>query len=149
MIATECFLANSGGGHMEILRRLAACVLAGGVASAAGAEEWLDVASAKDMKFEARSGSFERSRTKGGKAVAAVLGRARDLKSTDITFEKWYVSEDDCIRGYGKLVTLTMNGEYKYETDYVAKGGNIASAIGDFVCGVLAYQVKARDDKGL
>lgn len=90
-------------------------------------------------------GSFLISKSRAGLPVAVATGRVVSKKTTQVYFEKWYVTVQACAKGSGKLVTLTLEGDFKFENDYIAKGGNIASDLGDMLC-ILQ---KRQDGKGI
>lgn len=106
------------------------------VASAAS-DGWTDVFSRSDSEeYLAKTGSFEVTTTKGGDEVASVIGRVKSIKDKTITVEKWYVKTDDCAKGYGKLVTLSVSGEYKYDNSFAENDGSVGSTIAELICGV-------------
>ena len=113
--------------------------------------EWvLIVQNSDDTRFySGKKGSYELTTTKGGAQVAMILGQTDDKKSKNVTFRKWYVTTADCDAGLGKLVILKLNGDYDTETDYVAKGNNIASGIGDMICGIYLSNKKKQESKGV
>ena len=124
-------------------------ILASNFASAD--EEWIDVASSKSGStiLSIKSGSLEFTETKGGTTIALVVGRDSNQKTSQITLEKWYVSAIDCKNKMGKLVTLSISGEYKYENDFVFSGGSVASSIAEAICGAAEYAINASKEKSL
>ena len=113
--------------------------------------EWiLIVQNSDDTRFySGKRGSYELSATKGGAPIAMILGQTEDRISRNVTYNKWYVTTSDCEAGIGKLVTLKVSGEYDFETDYVARGNNIASSIGDLVCSIYLDNKRVRESKGV
>lgn len=107
--------------------------------------DWVLLTSTDTTKWEGRVGSREFSKTRGGKEIVVAAGRVINKKTTTIEFEKWYVSVEDCEAQQGKLVTLDMSGKYKYETDFVSKGGSVASMLAEMLC----YAVEQRSSKSL
>ena len=120
---------------------LTATILSG----SAFAQDWIDLASSDAGFWEGRAGTMDFATTKGGIPIATASGRIRWTKDKSVDFVRWYVAVDHCKKGYGKLVTLNMSGEFKYENDYVKNGGSIASSIGDVLCS----GVEQRDLKGI
>jgi hypothetical protein len=53
-----------------------------------------------------------------------------------VAFEKDYVQTAECAQGVGKLVTTDLQGKFLYASDFVFSGGNIASALAEFICEV-------------
>ena len=102
---------------------------------AAAQEDWINIANSDDSKWDVKSGSLENSKTKGGTPIAVVVGRISNTTTKRIELYKWYVSIDDCSRGLGKVVTLGVDGQYKFENDFVNSSGNIATAMAESICG--------------
>ena len=112
-------------------------ILASTATTARAADGWTDViASSGKTEYTVKIDSFEVAKTKGGDEVASVIGRARDIMDKTIAVEKWYVKTYDCGKGYGKLVTLTVSGDYKYENSFVENDGSVGGAIADLICDV-------------
>ncbi len=103
-----------------------------------------------DTKFySGKKGSYELTSTKGGTPIAMILGQIEDKKAKKFSYGKWYVTAAECEVGIGKLVILKVNGDYDGEIDYVSKGNNIASVIGDLICGIYLDNKKAQEAKGV
>ena len=112
--------------------------------------KWISLAETDGgIKMEAMPGSFEFSTNKSNTAIAVLTGRQVDLKSKQIDLRKWYVSAVDCNNKMGKLVTLTVSGDYRFENDFVYDGGNVASAIAGFICDVADQSIKKANGKSL
>ena len=114
-------------------------------ATTAFCQDWINIADNKDVRLDGRAGTREFSKTKAGKPIVVIQGRTFTKNTSAYSYEKWYIAVDDCKAGYGKLVTLTMEGEYKFENDTVLKGGSMASAISDVLC----YPVLEQEKKGI
>ena len=95
------------------------------------------------MVYSAKSGSYAVITVRNGTEVATVLGQIENIAKKSAEYKRWYVPTSDCISGFGKLVTLKVNGDYDFEVDYVAKGKNIASGIGDTICGIYLSDMAA------
>lgn len=87
-----------------------------------------------------KQGSLELTTDKKGEKIAIVLGRVKDLKSTNISLQKWYVTDKDCENEYGALVTLKLNGDYLYENDFAFSSGSIASINAKIICAAAAQK---------
>lgn len=110
---------------------------------------WISVSGNDTHKNEFRVGTYELSRTKNGEEVAVVVNRRTVFSTNRITMNKQYVRTRDCHRGFGKLVTLDLNGDFLYDNDYVNDGGTIASANAEFICLVYAADLKKRSSNGI
>lgn len=105
--------------------------------STAFADDWIVTAGYESTEFSVQKGSFSVTKNKAGADVAVVTSRIVDNKTTQITLGKWYVTAADCAARQGKIVTLSLSGEYKYENDFLFGSGSIASSNAKFICDVL------------
>ena len=119
----------------------------GGVANAQ--TEWVNIGDTDDSVWDIQAGSLEESKTKGGTPIAAVVGRVTMKVTKRIDVRKWYVSVDDCERKMGKLVTLDIDGKYRYENDVVFGAGSIGSSVAEMICGAYKQRVDERTKKGI
>lgn len=111
--------------------------------------DWILVGEAETRRWEVKPGSLEFSKTKGGTVIAVVVGRIVNSSPNQVSLYKWYVSASDCKNEMGKMVSLGVDGEYKFENDFVFGSGNVASSIAQRICGAADLAIKARSDKGL
>lgn len=113
--------------------------------------EWIWIGENSDgtKSYSGKKGSYELSSTKAGTPIALILGQIEDKKTKTVSYGKWYVATADCESGLGKLVVLKVNGDYDFETDYVGKGNNVASGIGDAICGIYLSNKRGQEGKGV
>jgi hypothetical protein len=114
-------------------------------AAAALSGDWIELASTGETLWEGRAGTRLTKTTKGGTPIAIASGRVVHQKTKEITFYQWYVSIEHCRARHGKLVTVDMDGNFKFENDFVLNGGNVASALAEMLCVPLLEQ----DSKGV
>ena len=116
-----------------------------------GESEWLLIAKNVDSTrlYSGKSGSFELVTTKAGTPVALILGQIEDKADNSFTYGKWYVSTSDCNAGMGKIVFLTVSGDFDRETDFVSAGNNIASVIADLICSAYRSNLERKQGKGV
>lgn len=133
------------------MKKIIAMAIALFVATSAYSQvEWSNISTQNDgTRWDVKAGSLEFSTTKGGTSIATVVGRMTNPNTSDVSLSRWYVSANDCSRRMGKMVSLDVNGAFKFESDFVIGGGNVASAIAEVVCGAAAITLKARNDKSL
>lgn len=112
-------------------------------------EGWVNAANSDDAVWDIKSGSLEEIKTKGGNAIVTVVGRISNKSTKRIDVSKWYVSLADFDRKMGKIVTLDIDGKYKYENEFVDSSGSIASAIAELICGAYQQRVTERATKGI
>ena len=117
--------------------------------SALAEDGWSYVAGNDDMQMSGKHGSFQRIKNKAGQDVFVILGKGVNTRTKQVDLEKWYVRAADCARQQGKLVTLTIDGEYKYENDFVFGAGTIASGMAEFICGIDAAVKQNNNKKGV
>jgi hydroxyethylthiazole kinase-like sugar kinase family protein len=110
---------------------------------------WVEIASDDDSTWHIKSGSLEFRKTKGGVNIASVIGRISNNKTSQVALRKWYVSAVDCKNKMGKVVTLDISGDYKFENDFVEGAGTIASSMAEAICGAAEYRIKEADSKSL
>lgn len=118
--------------------------------SASAKTNWISLASSDDgSKWEAKPGSFEFSKNRSDVVIAMLAGRVVGAKHATIELHKWYVSAADCDNKMGRLVTLSVSGEYQYENDFIFEGGSVASSIAEFICTVADQSIKNASGKSL
>lgn len=118
--------------------------------SASAGTNWISLGESNDgLKWEGKPGSFEFTTTKNKVAVALIAGRVVNSKTSDIQLYKWYVSAADCTNKMGKLVSLTVGGQYEFESDFMFESGNISSSIAEFICAVADDSIKRASGKSL
>lgn len=136
--------------HNKILTVLASTLLLLISFSISADNTWIKLASADDgSKWEALVGSFEFAKTKNNVPIALLAGRVTSAKRKQIDLNKWYVTGADCKSEMGKLVTLSVSGEYQFENDFIFDSGNAASLIAKFICEVAELSIKKSDSKSL
>ena len=69
-------------------RLVIATVLAVAAASAHTQSEWINIAASNEIKWDVQPGSLEFSQTKGGTAIAVVIGRTTNTKTSRINLYK-------------------------------------------------------------
>lgn len=101
------------------------------------AQEWVTVSRPKGGgSYDVQVGSFNIGRNDGGEPIALVTMRYVAPGARSITFEKDYVTLKHCAAGQGNLVTMYLTGVYNYHTEFIIGGGNSASVIAEFICGL-------------
>jgi hypothetical protein len=112
-------------------------------------QEWYEVGSTDESIWEVQSGSFEETRTKGGDPIVVMISRVTNKSTKRIDLRKTYVPVASCEKRMGKVVTLDLDGKFRYENDFLIGGGTIASGLAEFVCEVHSIRVKAAEKKGI
>lgn len=112
---------------------------------------WISVAESVDSNnvWEAKKGTYELTTNRVGEEIALLIGKLDNKKTKEISIEKWYVATADCKQGFGKVVTLDLNGKFQYENSFAEGAGNIATSKAMFVCAVYKYSQKEIEGKSL
>ena len=130
------------------LRILTAVTLITAAIGANAADAWIEVAATDRGAWSIKSGSLQFVSNKSDEPIALVIGRFVNANK-GVDLEKWYVRGTDCGRGMGKLVTLTLDGEFKYENDFVEDSDDVASVIATVICGISDEIIKKTEGKGV
>lgn len=98
------------------------------------ASDWVEVARSKvgDTVYEYRVESIDIEESAGNAMATAVFRVIRLREATKFFKEK--VAHSACRAGYGSLATYNLSNTLVTQTDYVDGGGNVGSAIAEFVC---------------
>ena len=118
--------------------------------SASAGTKWISLdESMEGLKWEAKPGSFEFSTNRNKVAIAVIAGRVVNPKNSEILLYKWYVSAADCSKKMGKVVSLSVGGEYLFDSDFMYESGTIASTVAEFICAVADDNIKKASGKSL
>lgn len=112
---------------------------------------WISVTESVDnnIVWEAKKGTYELTKNSAGEEISLLVGKLDNKKTKEINIEKWYVATADCKQGFGKIVTLDLNGKFQYENSFAEGAGNIATAKAMFICAVYKYGQKKIEGKSL
>ena len=119
--------------------------------SVSAQERWIKIDESKDGSHlvYALRGSYGLSRNKGGDQIAVITTRSVNKKSDRVFLQKSYVRTRDCAAKQGKIVSLSMDGEFLYENDFIFDAGTIATSIAEMICLIYAADQAERDGKGI
>lgn len=109
--------------------------------------DWMYFGDTDSREWHIRKGSFDIETTKGGDVVASVLTQVKQKNTKQIQFQKWYVSQSDCDKGYGKFVVLTVNNEFVTENDFISGGKSVAANGADFICSLYKGIKNSQENK--
>lgn len=109
-------------------------------AHAAG--DWLLVAESDIAKSYVKVGSIELGLNDSNEPI--VFGTFRLVtKQRQVLLGREYVKLADCRRGYGKLVSTTLDGTYQFQNDFIFDGENVAAEKAQLLCGVASAAFKS------
>jgi hypothetical protein len=119
--------------------------------SLALADDWIMIAGTQgdDWIYYGLKGSYELKFNKAGEEIAVITGKTDDKQKRRIDLEKLYVRTADCKRKQGKAVALTMDGEFKYDYDFIFQAGSVGSSKAEFVCSIYFADTAVKSGKGL
>lgn len=81
--------------------------------------------------YEARAGTY----TETAEMVSAIFRTTRRGDNT-LFLDRIAVSHADCEAQAGMIVTMSLSGTVKFSNPFVFSGGNVASGMAEFLCGV-------------
>lgn len=91
-------------------------------------KEWGKIATIENGPVIAgRYGSYERNDSSGSLLI-------RFTRNSQITFYIASITDQECVRGYGKVLFSDTSRSVITRENYVRNGGNGISAIGDVLC---------------
>lgn len=122
-------LPNSGKNHSHTAKKKKA--------KRKAREGWTQIASSSLSWLDSKDGSYENSETKGGEKIGIAIIQWTDKAERDVRTEKAYVTYKDCLKGYGEVVFLGLDGSYDRSTNYADNSSSMGSSIGDLLCGVV------------
>ena len=109
------------------------------------AQDWIKITESDGNRYDGKAGTREFSTNRAGKQIITAFGRTYAKSDKKYDFVRWYVTVEDCKAGYGKLVTLKMNGDFWFDNDFVENGGTVGSRVAEILC----YPVKEEQSKGV
>lgn len=121
--------------YKKAIRVLIAVVCFTSTTVAVASDTWILLAETDDFRWDGKAGTLTATTNNGKQIVYSALGKITDKKTTRISFERWYVRKVDCQKGTGKLVTTDVNGDFKFDSDFVLDGGSVAATLADMLCG--------------
>lgn len=131
------------------MKRVISGILLVAACSSVMADDWVRTTSNDTHQFSIKKGTGEITKNKAGEDIFVVIGRVHGKKSKKIDLEKWYVNVADCLKKEGKIVTLSLAGDFMYENDFVFQAGSIASVNAEFICAGYEYAVQGALEKGI
>lgn len=112
---------------------LGACLLG---PAAAQDDNWIAIGRTDQATWHVKSGSVSVTEIQGNVPVVMVVGRITVHETSRVTMYKWYVSLNDCERGRGQVVALTISDQYRYKQDFVYGDDSAASGLAQYICGL-------------
>lgn len=98
--------------------------------------QWVEAAFNDQVQILFRKGSVERITNTGGEKATSVIGQWINKRTKEINLIRFYVTDDDCARGYGVTTLLDMQGKHLTSSDMILGGNSIASNLADVICSV-------------
>ena len=128
---------------MISIRQISFVVLLCAPFSAVMAADWVPLDNTDEMTWEGKAGSLKISTNNSNETVATAMGRFTG-KDRKVEFEQWYVRKKDCSRGAGKIVTTDLDGNFRFENDFLIGGGTVATSIAEMLCSIFSQGIGKR-----
>lgn len=119
------------------------------LATQAAAAEWVGIAESDRNSYSVLGGSLNVTTNRSGEEVVVVTGKDYDKGTNSVTLEKWYISTQHCSQGQGKAVVVNMDGQFKYQYDFIFGAGSVGSTKAEAICSAYQYRMKQTSGKGL
>ena len=84
-----------------------------------------------------------------GEQIAVITTKSNNKKNGQVSLEKKYVRTKDCVAEQGKVVSLTMDGDFSYENSFIFGAGSVATSIAETICGIYTMNQQEKDGKGI
>ena len=94
-------------------------------------------------------GSYQVTTNKAGEEIVVMTEKVNDASNGRIQLQKIYVRTQDCRKHMGKSVVLDLDGNFKFEFDFIFDAGSVGSYRAQFLCEIYLDDVKARSGKGI
>lgn len=131
------------------MKKIASALFLIALCSSAMAQEWIRVSTSDETDYDILAGSLNVIMNKSGEEVAVVTGKERNKKTKNIVLEKVYVRTDHCLKKQGKGVVLDLDGNYKYEYDFIFGAGSVGTTIAETICGAYQKRMEEANKKGI
>lgn len=108
----------------------------------AQSSDWVEIGQSRDITILFKKGTGERGRNRAGDHFTSFIGQWVDKSTSKIDILKFYVTDQDCARGYGELTMLTLNNQVFHRQDIALNGGSVASIVATTICQVTSNGVQ-------
>jgi hypothetical protein len=100
------------------------------------ANDWFVVAKASAIgeTHRVKTTSIYEEKNNGGEKITGAIFELETKNGSKISTFDRYVTNADCVRGYGEVYTLSTSGKFVSRVEFSMDGNSIASAIGTFLC---------------
>lgn len=129
------------------MRMILSAVVLALSATSVQASDWVSVAENKTEIYSIQKGSVQIAKNDNDVPVVVVLGRIHNQTNDNISFERWYVPLRDCVRGYGTIVAMDLEGRHKASIEYVDKGGTVGSHAAALMCDAAEIMVRENPER--
>lgn len=102
----------------------------------AQSSDWVEVGGNRDISILFKKGTGERSANRAGEQFTSFIGQWVNKSTGKVEILKFYVTDNDCARGYGELTILTLSNEVFHRQDVALNGRSVASTVATIICEV-------------
>lgn len=100
-------------------------------------EGWTSFSSSSSHWIDYKNYSYKQIKNKAGEEIAVMIFQWTSKKTSNVTVEKSYVSQKDCLRGYGTVVYTKLDGTYKMESEFAEGGSSVNTSVARVICEVV------------
>lgn len=112
-------------------------------------DNWIPIAGSDTITYYGLRDSGSVTKNKAGEQIVILTVKSDNKKTKSVTLEKMYVTVDNCLKKQGKAVVLNMDGEFKYEYDFIYGAGSVGSAKAEIVCDIYGTDREEKIKKGI
>jgi hypothetical protein len=113
------------------------------------ANNWIPLAASDSGAYYGLAGSYEVRRNKSQEQIVVWTEKFEDRSASRISLQKLYVRTSDCLKKQGKGVVVNMDGDFKYEFDFIFGAGTVGSARAETLCGIFLQDREEANKKGI
>lgn len=119
--------------------------------ASAYADDWIPlvVNSEGTVSWAGLKNSYELRSNKNGEEIVVWTEKEDDKKTRKITIQKLYVKTADCLRKQGKAVVVNMDGDYRFDYDFIFGVENVGSYRAEQLCRIYIGNVAEARGKSL
>lgn len=113
--------------------------------------DWALITSTKNgSTWEAKKGSGEIKKTRGGDAVYSAFFRVFNGDDKTWSYHQIFTRLSDCANGYGKVVTTDTSGNFMFDFDFVLSSNKTAAdGLAIAICGAAQKAMKHANDNSI
>lgn len=115
------------------------------------ASDWVELTGNSDSskQWQGLKNSYELRLNKNGDEIVVWTEKEDNKITRKITIQKLYVKTSDCIKKQGKAVVVNMDGDFRYEYDFIFGVETVGSFRAETLCNIYLGQAARAKGKSL